>query len=80
MVPDYSLTIEESYGSGQVVVLLGWAQGTFIQDGQLPAWNHWQTPAVARALVEGNQVAEWRIYADNEPIRMVMAAGQEKRS
>ncbi len=29
MVPDSSITIEESYGDGDVVVLLGVAQGTY---------------------------------------------------
>jgi hypothetical protein len=31
--------------------------------------NRWQTPAAIRALIEDGKVAEWRVYADNEPIR-----------
>jgi limonene-1,2-epoxide hydrolase len=36
---------------------------------ELKAENRWETPAAWRALVEGGLVAEWRVYADNEPMR-----------
>jgi hypothetical protein len=36
--------------------------------------NHWQTPLAIRAFVEEGQVAEWRAYADNEPMRQLMRA------
>ena len=73
MVPDYSITIEETYLSGSVVVMLGTAQGTYSSGGVLRPENRWQTPAAWRAVVRGSLVAEWRIYADNEPIRRMMA-------
>lgn len=69
MVPDYSIAIEETYSDGPVVVMLGVAEGTYAPDGKLKPENHWKTPAVFRALVEQDLVAEWRVYADNEPIR-----------
>jgi ketosteroid isomerase-like protein len=72
MVPDYSLAIEEFYSSGPVVVMLGLAQGTYSADGSLKEENRWQTPAAVRAIVEGGLVAEWQVYADNEPIRTKM--------
>jgi hypothetical protein len=34
--------------------------------------NEWKTPAAFRVLIEDGLVAEWRVYADNEPIREVM--------
>jgi ketosteroid isomerase-like protein len=73
MVPDYSITVDEVYGEGSVVVLVRSAQGTYSADGQLHAENHWRTPAVFRAVVEDGRVAEWRVFADNEPIRRLMA-------
>jgi len=73
MVPDYSITIEETFTDGRVVVMLGAAQGTYSSGGPLKPENKWQTPAAWRAVVRGSLVAEWRIYADNEPIRQVMA-------
>jgi limonene-1,2-epoxide hydrolase len=55
--------------SAQVVVMLGRARGTYSTDGELKAENRWETPAAWRAVVEGGLVAEWRVYADNEPMR-----------
>jgi uncharacterized protein (TIGR02246 family) len=73
MVPDYTIAVEEVYGDGPVVVMLGVAQGTYSPDGQLKAENQWKTPAAFRALIEDGKVAEWRVYADNDPIRRRMA-------
>jgi ketosteroid isomerase-like protein len=73
MVPDYTIHIDESFARAGVVVMLGTAQGTFAPDGELRTENGWQTPAAWRAVVAGDRVAEWRVYADNEPIRKLMA-------
>lgn len=73
MVPDYTIAIDESYSRESVVVMLGTAQGTYTASGQLRQENCWQTPAVFRAFIEDGKVAEWRVYADNEPIRQKMA-------
>jgi len=52
--------------------MLGKARGTYSSDGELKAENRWETPAAWRAVVEGGLVAEWRVYADNEPMRKLM--------
>jgi len=67
---DYSITVEEMHGDGDV--LLGTAQGTYKGKEGLSAENLWQTPATARARSEDGLVAEWRVYADNEPSRALM--------
>jgi ketosteroid isomerase-like protein len=72
MVPDYRIDVEDTISSGDVVVLLGVASGTYAADGELHPGNRWRTPAAWRALVRGDRVAEWRVYADLEPIRSVM--------
>ena len=72
MVPDYSLAIEETYSSGPVVILLGVAQGTYTRTGELNPENRWHTPIALRAFVDGGLIAEWKVYADNEPIRRLM--------
>lgn len=72
MVPDYSITIEESCGDGDVVVLLGVAGGTYKSSAGMPEENRWQTPVAIRARVDDCLVAEWRVYADNEPLRVLM--------
>ena len=72
MVPDYHLAIEESYGDGPVVVLLGEAGGTYAPSGVLKPENRWKTPAAVRAQEADGRIAEWRVYADNEPMRRLM--------
>jgi ketosteroid isomerase-like protein len=74
MVPDYSIAIDETFAEGSVVVVLGAAQGTYSPGGPLKPENRWRTPAAWRAVVRGSLLAEWRVYADNEPIRRIMAA------
>ena len=65
LVPDYTIAIEETCCDGPVVILLGVARGTY-------AAETWSTPAAWRAKVRDDRVAEWRVYADNEPIRQLM--------
>jgi uncharacterized protein (TIGR02246 family) len=73
MVPDFAIVIDEILVEGAVAVMLGTAQGTYSSDGTLRPENKWSTPAAWRGLIRGSLVAEWRIYADNEPIRQIMA-------
>jgi len=80
MVPDYAVAIEEYYPTSAssdadpVVIMLGIASGRYARDGELHPKNRWQTPIAIRALIEDGLVAEWRVYADNEPLRKLMAA------
>ena len=74
MVPDYQIEVERTLADGPLVVLLGVARGTYTTDGTLSAQNAWSTPAALRALIQDGLVAEWQVYADNEPIRRRMAA------
>lgn len=74
MVPDYTLAIEEFYPSDPIVVMLGIASGTYNRDGKLHPENRWQTPIAIRALVEDDLVAEWRVFADNDPMWKLIAA------
>jgi uncharacterized protein (TIGR02246 family) len=67
MVPDYRIEIAETLSEGVVVVMLGVAGGTYA-----PAGERWTTPTVVRARVDDGKVAEWQVYADNEPVRRLM--------
>jgi ketosteroid isomerase-like protein len=69
MVPDYSIAVEECFCEGPVVVLLGEAEGTYAPGGALKPENHWTAAVALRAQVEDGLVSEWRVYADNEPMR-----------
>jgi hypothetical protein len=55
-----------------MVLMLGVAEGTYAADGALKDENRWRTPVALRVQVEGGLVAEWRVYADNEPMREKM--------
>jgi len=78
MVPDYSIVVDEILSDGPVVVMLGMAQGTY-RNPKVPRGtplkpeNCWSTPAVLRAFIHEDKVAEWRVYADNDPLRKLMA-------
>jgi ketosteroid isomerase-like protein len=77
MVPDYTITVDETLSDGPVVVMLGTAQGTYRDPAKggsalLERENRWSTPAVFRAFIEDGKVSEWRVYADNEPMRKLM--------
>jgi ketosteroid isomerase-like protein len=72
MVPDYSIAVEETICDGTVVVLLGVAEGTYSPQGDLKIENRWKTPVALRAQIEDGLVAEWRVFADNEPMREKM--------
>jgi ketosteroid isomerase-like protein len=74
MVPDYEIAVEETFINGVAVVLIGVARGTYSKDGHLAPENRWQTPIAIRAQIVDGMVAEWRVYADNDPIRKLMAA------
>ena len=73
-VPDYKVSIEETFSEGNIVVMLGIAGGTYSPDGKLRRQDYWETPVVLRAVVANDLVTEWRVYADNEPIRARMRA------
>lgn len=72
LVPDYTIRVEETYRDGPVVVMLGTVHGTLARDGEIKPENFWTSRAAIRARVEDSRVAEWRVYADNEPIREKM--------
>lgn len=77
MVPDYTITIRDTFVRGATVILLGTAEGTFSVKGVLVPENRWRTPAAWRGVIRGSLVEEWQIYADNEPIRQVMAKNRK---
>ena len=72
MFPDYRIEIESAAVEGDVVAAFGWASGSFHGD---PA-KSWKFPAAFRGAVQGGRIAEWRVYADVEP--MLQSAGMRR--
>ena len=76
MVPDYWVRCEHAVCEGNVVLVVGRAGGTYTTDGTLKPENKWDIPAAWKAIVVDRKVAEWRVYADNEPLRRIIAEEQ----
>ena len=66
MVPDYRITVRETFSSGMTVMLAGEAEGTFAQDRILKPENHWRVPAAWRAVIDGGKIALWQVYVNPE--------------
>jgi|SRR5215472_15064649 len=77
MVPDYTVSHEEIFASGETVAMFGMAQGTFTKDGAIKKENFWQTHVAWRAVVGSGKIAVWQVFADNEPIRAIMLKNRE---
>jgi len=77
MIPDYSIESREVIRNGDTVGVFGIARGTFSSDGTLDPKNQWEMPAAWRAVVKEGQIAEWQVYADNEPVRRIMATYED---
>lgn len=77
MVPDYRIEIERLIDDREMVFLIGQAGGTYTSDGALRPENGWRTPAAWLATVQRGLLTEWRVFADNEPIRQRMRARAE---
>lgn len=72
LVPDYVVHIEHVLSSGNRVALLGRARGTLADCGRLDPENCWEVPAAWQAVIVGDAVSRWQVYADTEPVRRIM--------
>jgi ketosteroid isomerase-like protein len=72
MVPDYRITVRETFTAGGTVMLAGEAEGTFVQDRALKPENHWRVPAAWRAVIEGGKVAIWQVYVNPEAMTIIL--------
>lgn len=70
--PDYRIVVSQILEQDVSVALFGTAAATFSVEGQLLPENSWAIPACFKALVRGGKVAEWQVYADNEPVRQIL--------
>jgi ketosteroid isomerase-like protein len=72
---DYRLDIHSVFmaedGKAELM-LAGVASGSYWSNGIKRPDSSWSTPVGLRAFVRDGQMAEWQVYADNEPIREQM--------
>lgn len=75
MISDYKVRAEEFFQTGGRLAIFGAASGNYVGDGtDRSAQKFWEIPAAWRAVVRDGLVAEWRVYADNQPLRKLMGA------
>ncbi|MFZ3375055.1 MAG: nuclear transport factor 2 family protein [Chthoniobacterales bacterium] len=77
MVSDYHLEISRFFraeAAKDETMLVGVASGSYWSDDLKRPNSGWSIPVALRAVVRDGQIAEWQVYADNEPIRQQMRA------
>jgi ketosteroid isomerase-like protein len=70
--PDYSVSIDEVVAQGNMVALFGTARGTHAAAPPPSPESAFEIPAAWQAVVRGDHVAEWRVYADNSPVVAIL--------
>jgi len=73
MIPDYAIEVKAAMQKDSVVGLFGTTRGTYAAGKPLQDRNRWELPASWRAVVRDGKIAEWQVYADNEPVRRIIA-------
>ena len=51
MVPDFEIKINDHFERDNFIVLIGTAEGTFIENGEIKDENHWKVPAAWRVEI-----------------------------
>jgi ketosteroid isomerase-like protein len=72
LVAGYRIRADEFFETDQVFAVFGNASGMCAHHGNAGTENFWEVPAAWRAVVRGNLIAEWHVYADNQPLRKLM--------
>ena len=71
-VTDYRVHADEFFQTGAVLAIFGTASGNYAGSHGAQASAFWEVPAAWRVVVRGDAIAEWRVYADNQPLRKLM--------
>jgi ketosteroid isomerase-like protein len=72
LVAGYRIRADEFFQTDQVFAVFGSASGMCAHHGNAGTENFWEVPAAWRAVVRGNLIAEWHVYADNQPLRKLI--------
>lgn len=73
MVPDYWIEVRRVIEGDGVTAVFGRAGGTYAPTGRLDPDRRWEIPAAWLAELEGGKLASWSVFADNLPMRRLMA-------
>jgi len=75
-VADYQIHADEFFQTGERLAIFGTASGTYSGDGGVSSGKFWKVPAAWRVVIRDGLVAEWCVYADNQPLRKLMGEAQ----
>jgi SnoaL-like protein len=76
IVADYRVHAEEFFQTNERLAIFGTASGTYTRGGGASKEDFWEVPAAWGAVIRDGLVAEWRVYADNQPLRKLMGEPQ----
>jgi ketosteroid isomerase-like protein len=75
-VADYQVHADEFFQTADRLAIFGTASGTYAGAGDASSDKFWKVPAAWRVLIRDGLVAEWCVYADNQPLRKLMGERQ----
>lgn len=75
-VAGYQIHADEFFCTDDRVAVFGSASGVYAGNGEPSPEKFWKVPAAWRAVIRSGLVAEWRVYADNQPLRKLMGESQ----
>jgi ketosteroid isomerase-like protein len=69
LFPDYKIEITDTLQNDSIIVLLGYASGTYKKtNNNSDKDNHWRIPASWKVIVAGDKIKLWQVYADNSVV------------
>ena len=60
--PDYHIEVEEIIEGAKSIGIFGYASGSYLEQEN----KYWRIPASWRAVVQGDQLEIWQVYADSK--------------
>jgi ketosteroid isomerase-like protein len=76
IVTDYRVHAEEFFQTNERLAIFGTASGSYAAGGGASKETFWEVPAAWGAVIRDGLVAEWRVYADNQPLRKLIGEPQ----
>ncbi|MBN2394897.1 MAG: nuclear transport factor 2 family protein [Candidatus Atribacteria bacterium] len=69
LFPDYKIKITDTLQNDSIIVMLGYARGTYITNTKNSENNnYWRVPASWKAIVVHEKIKLWQVYADNSVV------------
>jgi len=69
LFPDYKIEITDILQNDSIIVMLGYASGTYKpNNSSSDKNNHWRVPASWKVIVVGDKIKLWQVYADNSVV------------